>query len=139
MMHPGDLISRTGEMLMGGHLEAMASAHCYPFVVSMGKTQHVVREPEETVAIMGALREALKEQGVVSAESKVQSHIIFNDDMAFLSSRTVYRDADGREVTDSKCSYVLCANGDRWEIITVSIDKKALQDPRACLLEQQAA
>ena len=139
MVHPGELISRTGEALIGGNLEAMSRAYSYPFVVAMDDVQHVLRQPGEIVEVLAAFRNDLLGQGIVSADTRIESHVIFNDDMAFLNAHTVYFDAAGAEVTDSKTSYVMRLNHGRWEIITVSIDKKASHAPGACLLEARAA
>lgn len=139
MVHPGELISRSGEALIAGRLEAMAGTYSYPFVVAMDDVQHVLRTPQEIIEVLHTFRNDLLRQNIVAAETKIDSQVIFNDDMAFLNAQTVYFDAAGREVTDSRSSYVLRLNHGRWEIITVSIDKKASHAPGACLLEARAA
>ncbi len=139
MAQPGELVSRCGDALMRGQLDAMAGAFNYPYVISLHGTQHVVRTPEQTVDLLEAFREYLLIRGIASARTEVASHVIVSDDLAFLTAATFYADRQGNQVTESRCSYVLRLNVARWEIITLSIDQKAKHSHGACLLEDEAA
>ena len=139
MLHPGELISRAGEALIAGRLDAMVQAYSYPCVIAMDSVQHIMREPQEIIEVLAVFREDLLRQGVVSARTNLDSQVIFNEDMAFLNVHAVFYDAEGGEVTDSRTSYVMRQNLEHWEIITVSVDKKANYTPGACLLENEAA
>lgn len=138
MVHPGVLMSRNGEALMQGDFDRMARAYCFPFVVSMDGHQHVIRCADEVATILGVFREDMLARGVVTARSDVISQIIVND-MAYLIARITYHDGAGRQLTESRCSYVMRLAEQRWQIITVSIDKKAAHSPGACLLDAEAA
>ncbi len=139
MAHPGELISRAGAALTAGRLDAMAAACSFPCVVALSGIQHVLRDREEMIEVLRVFRDDMFGGGVVRAETTLESQVIFNDNLAFLNARTAYFDAEGTEVTESRLSYVLRQAGERWEVLTLSIDKKARHSPGACLLEERAA
>ena len=69
MVHPGELISRSGEALIAGRLEAMADAYSYPFVVTMDDVQHVLRAPHEIIEILHTFRNDLLQRSKTTPEA----------------------------------------------------------------------
>ena len=139
MAQPGEIIGMAGTAFIEGRLEAMSERYLYPFVVAMDEHHHIVRTPEELIEMLGVLRADLMANGMTDARTRIESQMVFNEELAFVSAETIYLDRQGKILTRSKSSYVMRNDTGRWRVLTCAIDQKARHSAGACLLDREAA
>ena len=92
MAQPGEIIGMAGTAFIEGRLEAMSERYLYPFVVAMDEHHHIVRTPEELIEMLGVLRADLMANGMTDARTRIESQMVFNEELAFVSAETIYNE-----------------------------------------------